>query len=231
MNGRVTTCAYFVFFCFWEFLPTLLLLCLITSKAGGVGGPPHQSNHATMTILITDWLVVSLYLQRRGMGRRASRGCRTLASSTSSTPARGTASRACRSRRARSRRARTARRPRRGPTSSARGGRTAATCSRTRRATTRTTARGPRRTSRRTLGAAAAPASAAPVSAAPALSARPRRPRRRSPRCGRPSTATASAAPRRRPAERSRKGVLHVTACDCNSRSERCVQTERVYST
>lgn len=38
MNGRVTTFAYFVFFCFWEFLPTVLLLCLITTKAGGVGG-------------------------------------------------------------------------------------------------------------------------------------------------------------------------------------------------
>ncbi|GMF26462.1 unnamed protein product [Phytophthora fragariaefolia] len=38
MNGRVTTVAYFVFFCFWEFLPTVLLLCLISSKAGGVGG-------------------------------------------------------------------------------------------------------------------------------------------------------------------------------------------------
>lgn len=38
MNGRVTTFTYFVFFCFWEFLPTVLLLCLITSKAGGVGG-------------------------------------------------------------------------------------------------------------------------------------------------------------------------------------------------
>ncbi|POM58289.1 Hypothetical protein PHPALM_37083 [Phytophthora palmivora] len=38
MNGRVTTVAYFVFFCFWEFLPTILLLCLISSKAGGVGG-------------------------------------------------------------------------------------------------------------------------------------------------------------------------------------------------
>ncbi|RLN60444.1 hypothetical protein BBJ28_00023192 [Nothophytophthora sp. Chile5] len=38
MNGRVTTFAYFIFFCFWEFLPTVLLLCLISSKAGGVGG-------------------------------------------------------------------------------------------------------------------------------------------------------------------------------------------------
>jgi hypothetical protein len=38
LNGRVTSCAYFVFFCFWEFLPTVLLLCLISSKAGGVGG-------------------------------------------------------------------------------------------------------------------------------------------------------------------------------------------------
>ncbi|KAI9914106.1 hypothetical protein PsorP6_005712 [Peronosclerospora sorghi] len=41
MNGRVTTVAYFVFFCFWEFLPTMLLLCLISSKAGGVGAPKH----------------------------------------------------------------------------------------------------------------------------------------------------------------------------------------------
>ncbi|KAE8977204.1 hypothetical protein PF011_g23746 [Phytophthora fragariae] len=41
MNGRVTTVAYFVFFCFWEFLPTILLLCLISSKAGGVGAPKH----------------------------------------------------------------------------------------------------------------------------------------------------------------------------------------------
>lgn len=41
MNGRVTTVAYFVFFCFWEFLPTVLLLCLISSKAGGVGAPKH----------------------------------------------------------------------------------------------------------------------------------------------------------------------------------------------
>lgn len=38
MNGRVTTCSYFIFFCFWEFLPTVLLLCLISSKAGGLGG-------------------------------------------------------------------------------------------------------------------------------------------------------------------------------------------------
>lgn len=38
MNGRVTSFSYFVFFCFWEFLPTILLLCLITTKAGGVGG-------------------------------------------------------------------------------------------------------------------------------------------------------------------------------------------------
>ncbi|KAG6968470.1 hypothetical protein JG688_00005814 [Phytophthora aleatoria] len=42
MNGRVTTVAYFVFFCFWEFLPTLLLLCLISSKAGGVGVAPKH---------------------------------------------------------------------------------------------------------------------------------------------------------------------------------------------
>ncbi|TMW63083.1 hypothetical protein Poli38472_005701 [Pythium oligandrum] len=41
MNGRVTTFAYFIFFCFWEFLPTVLLLCLITTKAGGVGAPRH----------------------------------------------------------------------------------------------------------------------------------------------------------------------------------------------
>ncbi|KAH7484222.1 hypothetical protein PRIC1_003521 [Phytophthora ramorum] len=41
MNGRVTTVAYFVFFCFWEFLPTILLLCLVSSKAGGVGAPKH----------------------------------------------------------------------------------------------------------------------------------------------------------------------------------------------
>ncbi|KAG7389520.1 hypothetical protein PHYPSEUDO_010165 [Phytophthora pseudosyringae] len=41
MNGRVTTVDYFVFFCFWEFLPTILLLCLISSKAGGVGAPKH----------------------------------------------------------------------------------------------------------------------------------------------------------------------------------------------
>uniref|UniRef100_K3X8B5 Uncharacterized protein n=1 Tax=Globisporangium ultimum (strain ATCC 200006 / CBS 805.95 / DAOM BR144) TaxID=431595 RepID=K3X8B5_GLOUD len=41
MNGRVTTFAYFVFFCFWEFLPTVLLLLLITTKAGGVGAPRH----------------------------------------------------------------------------------------------------------------------------------------------------------------------------------------------
>ncbi|GAB9467954.1 hypothetical protein Gpo141_00005282 [Globisporangium polare] len=45
MNGRVTTFAYFVFFCFWEFLPTVLLLCLITTKAGGVGAPRHGSSH------------------------------------------------------------------------------------------------------------------------------------------------------------------------------------------
>ncbi|TYZ51471.1 hypothetical protein PybrP1_010605, partial [[Pythium] brassicae (nom. inval.)] len=44
MNGRVTTFAYFVFFCFWEFLPTVLLLCLITTKAGGVGAPRHGSS-------------------------------------------------------------------------------------------------------------------------------------------------------------------------------------------
>jgi hypothetical protein len=43
MNGQVTSFAYFVFFCFWEFLPTLLLLCLITTKAGGVGAPRHGS--------------------------------------------------------------------------------------------------------------------------------------------------------------------------------------------
>ncbi|KAF1777228.1 hypothetical protein GQ600_23005 [Phytophthora cactorum] len=43
MNGRVTTVAYFVFFCFWEFLPTLLLLCLISSKAGGVGVRSEQA--------------------------------------------------------------------------------------------------------------------------------------------------------------------------------------------
>ncbi|CEG36671.1 uncharacterized protein PHALS_03339 [Plasmopara halstedii] len=43
MNGRVTTADYFVFFCFWEFLPTVLLLCLISSKAGGVGAPKHGS--------------------------------------------------------------------------------------------------------------------------------------------------------------------------------------------
>jgi len=43
MNGRVTTVAYFIFFCFWEFLPTILLLCLISSKAGGVGGERPQS--------------------------------------------------------------------------------------------------------------------------------------------------------------------------------------------
>lgn len=46
MNGRVTTFAYFVFFCFWEFLPTVLLLCLITTRAGGVGAPRHGSSHA-----------------------------------------------------------------------------------------------------------------------------------------------------------------------------------------
>ncbi|DAZ94462.1 TPA: hypothetical protein N0F65_003498 [Lagenidium giganteum] len=45
MNGRVTTFEYFVFFCFWEFLPTILLLCLITTKAGGVGAPRHGSSH------------------------------------------------------------------------------------------------------------------------------------------------------------------------------------------
>lgn len=45
MNGRVTTFAYFVFFCFWEFLPTILLLCLITTKAGGVGAPRHGFSH------------------------------------------------------------------------------------------------------------------------------------------------------------------------------------------
>lgn len=45
MNGRVTTFAYFVFFCFWEFLPTVLLLCLITTKAGGVGAPRHGTSH------------------------------------------------------------------------------------------------------------------------------------------------------------------------------------------
>ncbi|KAJ0412678.1 hypothetical protein ATCC90586_002308 [Pythium insidiosum] len=44
MNGRVTTFAYFIFFCFWEFLPTILLLCLITTKAGGVGAPRHASS-------------------------------------------------------------------------------------------------------------------------------------------------------------------------------------------
>lgn len=38
MYNRVTTFAYFIFFCFWEFLPTILLLCLLTTKAGGVGG-------------------------------------------------------------------------------------------------------------------------------------------------------------------------------------------------
>ncbi|TDH66905.1 hypothetical protein CCR75_007489 [Bremia lactucae] len=43
MNGRVTTVTYFVFFCFWEFLPTVLLLCLVSSKAGGVGAPKHGS--------------------------------------------------------------------------------------------------------------------------------------------------------------------------------------------
>lgn len=38
MNGRVTTFAYFIFFCFWEFLPTVLLLVLISTKTGGVRG-------------------------------------------------------------------------------------------------------------------------------------------------------------------------------------------------
>lgn len=49
MNGRVTTVAYFVFFCFWEFLPTILLLCLISSKAGGVGGK-RQRWHLSKTL-------------------------------------------------------------------------------------------------------------------------------------------------------------------------------------
>ena len=34
INGRVTTFAYFVLFCFWDLLPTVLLLLLITTKAG-----------------------------------------------------------------------------------------------------------------------------------------------------------------------------------------------------
>lgn len=43
MNGRVTTFAYFVFFIFWEFLPTVLLLLMITTKAGLVGAPRNTS--------------------------------------------------------------------------------------------------------------------------------------------------------------------------------------------
>ncbi|CCI42972.1 unnamed protein product [Albugo candida] len=46
MYNRVTTFAYFIFFCFWEFLPTILLLCLLTTKAGGVGAPRRRSSNA-----------------------------------------------------------------------------------------------------------------------------------------------------------------------------------------
>ena len=44
MNGRVTTFSYFVFFLFWEFLPTVLLLLLITTKAGFGGTSRTKSS-------------------------------------------------------------------------------------------------------------------------------------------------------------------------------------------
>lgn len=85
LNGRVTSCAFFVFFCFWEFLPTVLLLCLISSKAGGVGGASLSLGLPSLMMQLE--LTVTVSRQRPGTRRPVVRACRTSASSTSSTRA------------------------------------------------------------------------------------------------------------------------------------------------
>ena len=62
MNGRVTSFAYFVFFCFWEFLPTILLLLMITTRAGGVGAGTFHAENLSLNQLVLILPPLSFFL-------------------------------------------------------------------------------------------------------------------------------------------------------------------------
>ncbi|KDO27050.1 hypothetical protein SPRG_07761 [Saprolegnia parasitica CBS 223.65] len=43
--GQITSFSYFILFVVWDFLPTVLLLLLVSTEAGGVGPPRHNKAH------------------------------------------------------------------------------------------------------------------------------------------------------------------------------------------